>query len=97
MPGQTGLALGPEGTIYEKEKGFDDNLRIEIEPTKIQFIKELKRSDASSIFHVNYDGNLRVLKVVCTSHILESLTSFLTMSSSITTRTLAMPTMGSVT
>jgi hypothetical protein len=65
MPGHTGLPRGPEGTIYEREKEFDDNLRIEIDPTKIEFINELKRSEASSIFHVNYDGKPRVLKVVC--------------------------------
>ncbi|KJF61425.1 uncharacterized protein CIMG_11033 [Coccidioides immitis RS] len=63
MPKHTDLPRGPEGTIYEKEKGFDDNLRIEIDPTKIKFIKELKGSEASSIFHVKYDGNPRVLKV----------------------------------
>ncbi|EEH19928.2 hypothetical protein PABG_02187 [Paracoccidioides brasiliensis Pb03] len=63
MPRHTGLLRGPEGTIYEKEKGFDANLRIEIDPTKIRFIKELKRSEASSIFHVNYDGKPLVLKV----------------------------------
>jgi hypothetical protein len=65
MSGNTGLPLGSEGTMYEKEKGFDDNLKIEIDPTKIKFIEELKRSEASSIFRVNYDGKPRVLKVVC--------------------------------
>ncbi|QSS61137.1 protein kinase superfamily domain-containing protein [Histoplasma capsulatum] len=62
MPGHTSLPRGPEGTIYEAS-GFDDDLRIEIDPTKIKFIKELKTSEASSIFHVNYDGMPRVLKV----------------------------------
>ncbi|EER41393.1 conserved hypothetical protein [Histoplasma capsulatum H143] len=62
MPRHTSLPRGPEGTIYEAS-GFDDDLRIEINPTKIKFIKELKTSEASSIFHVNYDGMPRVLKV----------------------------------
>ncbi|OAT12442.1 hypothetical protein BDBG_07780 [Blastomyces gilchristii SLH14081] len=62
MPGRTSLPRGPEGTIYEAS-GFDDDLRIEIDPTKIKFIKELKTSEVSSIFHVNYDGMPRVLKV----------------------------------
>lgn len=65
MTGRTGLPRGPKGTIYEKEKGFDDNLRIEINSTKIKFIKDLKSSETSSIFHVNYDDKSRVLKVVC--------------------------------
>ncbi|EGC49255.1 conserved hypothetical protein [Histoplasma capsulatum var. duboisii H88] len=56
------LELNVKGTIYEAS-GFDDDLRIEINPTKIKFIKELKTSEASSIFHVNYDGMPRVLKV----------------------------------
>nr|KMM69768.1 hypothetical protein CPAG_06082 [Coccidioides posadasii RMSCC 3488] len=63
MPGRTGLPRGPEGTIYEKEGGLNDNLRIEIDPTRIKFIKELKKSEASSIFYVNYNGKPRVLKV----------------------------------
>ncbi|KAM5457632.1 hypothetical protein MaudCBS49596_000830 [Microsporum audouinii] len=57
------LPLGPEGTIYEKENGFDDKFSIEIDSTKIQYIKELKRSEASSILHVKYGGKPRVLKV----------------------------------
>ncbi|KAL1999751.1 hypothetical protein VTN02DRAFT_4068 [Thermoascus thermophilus] len=61
--GHTSLPRGSEGTIYEKEQGFDDELRIQIDPTKITIIKELKRSEASSIVHVNYDGKPRVLKV----------------------------------
>jgi hypothetical protein len=65
MHGHSGPPHGPEGTIYEQEKGFDLALRIEINPTKIKFIQELKRSGASSIFHVNYYGKSRVLKVVC--------------------------------
>ncbi|EFW15114.1 conserved hypothetical protein [Coccidioides posadasii str. Silveira] len=63
MLGHTSRPCGPEGTIYENEKGFDNNLRIEIAPTKIDFIKTLKRSNTSLIFHVNYDGKPRVLKV----------------------------------
>ncbi|KAL1952988.1 hypothetical protein VTO42DRAFT_3784 [Malbranchea cinnamomea] len=63
MASHIDLLRGPEGTIYERENGFDDNLRIEIDPAKIKFIKELKRSEASSIFHVNYEGKPRVLKV----------------------------------
>lgn len=55
---------GPEGTIYEKEKGFNDNLRVDIDPTKIKFVKALKESGTSSIFHVNYDTEPRVLKAV---------------------------------
>ncbi|RMJ22989.1 hypothetical protein PHISP_06129 [Aspergillus sp. HF37] len=53
----------PEGTIYEKEKELNDDLRIEVDPTKLKFIKKLKESETSSIFHVNYDGEPRVLKV----------------------------------
>lgn len=64
MTASIDLWHGPEGTIYEEE-GFNDNLKIEIEPTKIKFIKELKESEASSIFYVNYDSEPRVLKVVC--------------------------------
>ncbi|PGH35720.1 hypothetical protein GX50_01433 [[Emmonsia] crescens] len=63
MPPYSNLPLGSEGTIYEKEKGFDDSLKIEIDPKKTKFIKELKKSEASSIFHVYYDGKPRVLKV----------------------------------
>ncbi|RJE24487.1 hypothetical protein PHISCL_03179 [Aspergillus sclerotialis] len=54
---------GPEGTIYEKEKGFNDDLKIEIDPTKIKLIKDLKTSEASSISHVTYEGEPRALKV----------------------------------
>ncbi|KAK2767690.1 hypothetical protein FQN54_003848 [Arachnomyces sp. PD_36] len=63
MSGHTGLVRGPEGTIYEKETGFEDSLRIEIDLMKVEFIKELKASEASSIFHVECDGEPRVLKV----------------------------------
>ncbi|OAX85336.1 hypothetical protein ACJ72_00301 [Emergomyces africanus] len=63
MAGYTGLPRGRKGTIYEKEKGFDHTLSIEIDPTKIKFIKALKRSEASSIFRVDYDDKPRVLKV----------------------------------
>ncbi|OAT10611.1 hypothetical protein BDBG_06429 [Blastomyces gilchristii SLH14081] len=62
MPRHTSLPRGPEGTIYEAS-GFNNNLRIEINPTKIKFIKELKTSEALLIFHVNYDDMPRVLKV----------------------------------
>lgn len=58
------LLPGPEGTIYAEEQGFDADLRIEIDPIKIDFIALLKTSNASSIFHVRYDGDDRVLKVV---------------------------------
>lgn len=92
------LLLGPEGTIYEKEKGFDDSLRIEINPTKISFIKELKSSEASSIFHVDYEDKPRVLKVVCilTINCISNL-SVSDHASFTTTTTLDMPTMESVT
>ncbi|OJD25849.1 hypothetical protein ACJ73_02785 [Blastomyces percursus] len=63
MLDHTSRPRGPEGTIYENEKGFDNNLRIEIAPAKLEFIKTLKISDTSLIFHVNYDGKPRVLKV----------------------------------
>jgi hypothetical protein len=33
MPIPVDLWRGPEGTIYEKGKGFNDNLRIEVDPT----------------------------------------------------------------
>lgn len=64
MPIPVDLWCGPEGTIYEKEKGFNDSLRIEVDPTKTKFIKDLKESETSSIFHVNYNGEPRVLKFV---------------------------------
>ncbi|EER38046.1 conserved hypothetical protein [Histoplasma capsulatum var. duboisii H88] len=63
MPGHTDLVRGPEGTIYEKEEGFDGSLRIEIDPTKLKFIQELNISESSSIFHVSYEGKPYVLKV----------------------------------
>lgn len=59
------MARGPEGTIYRDETGFDDELKIEIDFTQMKFIQELKNSEASSIFHVEYNGEPRVLKVVC--------------------------------
>lgn len=65
MRSRGGLPRGPEGTIYEKEEGFDDNLRVEIDPTKTEFTQALKISEAPSIFQVKYDGKPRVLKVVC--------------------------------
>ncbi|EEP81146.1 predicted protein [Uncinocarpus reesii 1704] len=63
MSGHTDLPRSPKGTIYETEKGFDASLMIEVDPIKIKFIGELKTSEASSIFHVNYNGKPRVLKV----------------------------------
>ncbi|KAK2807535.1 hypothetical protein FQN50_005403 [Emmonsiellopsis sp. PD_5] len=57
------MAIGPAGTIYRDETGFNEDLRIEIDLAKMTFIKELHASEASSIFHVNYDGKPRVLKV----------------------------------
>ncbi|KAE8153530.1 hypothetical protein BDV25DRAFT_127189 [Aspergillus avenaceus] len=63
MPGYIDQPLGPEGTIYEKEQGFDSTLRIDIDPAKLAFIQTLKKSEASSIFHVTYEGEHRVLKV----------------------------------
>lgn len=96
MRGHASLPRGPEGTIYEASR-FDDNLRIEINPTKIKFTKVLKTSEASSIFHVNYDGMPRVLKVVCTLIISASQTPVLTLSSSTIMKMLGMLTTGSVT
>ncbi|KAK2736639.1 hypothetical protein FQN55_001585 [Onygenales sp. PD_40] len=63
MSAYISVSRGPEGTIYETEKGFDDNPSINIDPAKVRFIVELKRSEASSIFPVNYDQNPRVLKI----------------------------------
>ncbi|OJD14689.1 hypothetical protein AJ78_04980 [Emergomyces pasteurianus Ep9510] len=57
------MAIGPAGTIYRDETGFNEDLRIAIDLAKMKFIKELNASDTSSIFHVNYDGKPRVLKV----------------------------------
>ena len=57
---------GPEGTIYENEKELDRDFRIEIDFTRMTLIKTLKESEASIIFHVDYHGEPRVLKVVRT-------------------------------
>ncbi|EDN07642.1 predicted protein [Histoplasma mississippiense (nom. inval.)] len=62
MHGHTSLPHCSEGTIYEVSR-FNDSLTIEINPTKIKFIKMLKTSEMSSIFHVNYDGMPHILKV----------------------------------
>lgn len=59
------MAIGPAGSIYQEETGFNKDLKIEIDPLKTKFIRELKASETSSIFHVNYNGKPRVLKVVC--------------------------------
>lgn len=64
MPISIDLWHGPEGTIYEKEKELSESLRIEVDPKKIKFIKELSESRTSSIFYVNYDNEPRALKVV---------------------------------
>lgn len=32
----------PEGTIYENEEGLSQSSRIEVDPKKTKFIKELK-------------------------------------------------------
>ncbi|KAB8278695.1 hypothetical protein BDV30DRAFT_233656 [Aspergillus minisclerotigenes] len=57
------MAHGPEGTIYRDEEGFDDILKIDINFTQMKIIKELKKSETSSIFHVNYNDEPRVFKV----------------------------------
>lgn len=59
------MARGPEGTIYRDEAGFDDELKIEIDFIQMKFIQELKTLEESSIFYVDYNGEPRVLKVVC--------------------------------
>jgi hypothetical protein len=64
MPISIDLWRGPEGTIYEKEKELSESLRIEVDPNKTKFIKELSVSRTSSIFYVNYDNEPRALKVV---------------------------------
>ncbi|EFW13358.1 conserved hypothetical protein [Coccidioides posadasii str. Silveira] len=50
-------------TIYRDERGFDDSLKINIDFEKVEFVKTLRSSEASSIFHINYYGEARVLKV----------------------------------
>lgn len=59
-----GAFKGPEDTIYENEKELDKNFRIEIDFTRMTLIKTLKESETSIIFHVHYNGEPRVLKVV---------------------------------
>ncbi|OJD13308.1 hypothetical protein AJ78_06232 [Emergomyces pasteurianus Ep9510] len=44
--------------------GFNEHLRIEIDLAKMKFIDELKASEASSIFHANYNGEPHLLKVI---------------------------------
>ncbi|OJD21069.1 hypothetical protein ACJ73_07592 [Blastomyces percursus] len=55
--------LGPENTIYRDETGFDENFKIAIDFAEMELIAILKESETSSIFHVNYNGKPRVLKV----------------------------------
>ncbi|KAE8330925.1 hypothetical protein BDV39DRAFT_201520 [Aspergillus sergii] len=57
------MAHGPEGTVYRDEEGFNDTLKIDINFTQMKLIKELKNSEISSIFHVNYNDEPRVFKV----------------------------------
>ncbi|OJD12016.1 hypothetical protein AJ78_07333 [Emergomyces pasteurianus Ep9510] len=57
------MATGPAETIYRNETEFDDEFKIDIDPSRMSIIKELKASKASSIFYVNYNGKPRVLKV----------------------------------
>lgn len=59
------MAHGPESTIYRDETGFDDAFKVEIDFAQMKFIQELKTSEASAIFHVNYNDEPRVLKVAC--------------------------------
>ncbi|EDN02433.1 predicted protein [Histoplasma mississippiense (nom. inval.)] len=56
-------SIGKECTIYRDEAGFDDNFKLDIDFAKIEFEETLNVSEASSIFHVNYCGKPRVLKV----------------------------------
>ncbi|KKZ67226.1 hypothetical protein EMCG_07076 [[Emmonsia] crescens] len=56
-------SIGKEGTIYCDEAGFDDNFKLNINFVKIEFEETLNISEVSSIFHVNYCGKPRVLKV----------------------------------
>lgn len=58
------MSGGPEGTIYQDDVGFDDELKIEIDFTQMKFIQELISSKASSIFHVDYISEPCILKVV---------------------------------
>ncbi|KKZ63789.1 hypothetical protein EMCG_01893 [[Emmonsia] crescens] len=58
--------VGPtrkEDTIYRDETGFDDKFKIHIDFARVEFVETLKDSEASSIFHVNYYGKPRALKV----------------------------------
>ncbi|PGH31336.1 hypothetical protein GX50_05875 [[Emmonsia] crescens] len=57
------MPLGPENTIYRDETGFDENLKIVINFAEMELIAVLKKSEVSCIFHVNYIGEPRVLKV----------------------------------
>ncbi|EGC41761.1 conserved hypothetical protein [Histoplasma capsulatum var. duboisii H88] len=56
-------SIGKEDTIYCDEAGFDDNFKLNIDFAKMEFEETLNVSEASSIFHVNYCGEPRVLKV----------------------------------
>ncbi|PGG99209.1 hypothetical protein AJ79_08639 [Helicocarpus griseus UAMH5409] len=52
-----------EDTIYHDKTGFNDNFKLNINFKKMEFEEVLNVSKASSIFHVNYCGKPRVLKV----------------------------------
>ncbi|EER37896.1 conserved hypothetical protein [Histoplasma capsulatum H143] len=59
-------SVGPvrkEDSIYRDETGFDESFRIDVDFSKLELVERLKDSEASSIFHVNYCGEPRVLKV----------------------------------
>ncbi|OJD11965.1 hypothetical protein AJ78_07366 [Emergomyces pasteurianus Ep9510] len=45
------MAIGPAGSIYQKEAGFNKDLKIDIDPLKTKFIRELSFRD----FHNNGD------------------------------------------
>lgn len=74
------MMIGPEGTIYEDETRFDNNLEIDINLQKIKFIEVLKTSEALSIFHVYYNSKSCVLKVVCPFRLHPKPVLFLTMT-----------------
>ncbi|EEH03295.1 conserved hypothetical protein [Histoplasma capsulatum G186AR] len=57
------MTIGRAGSIYQEETEFNKDLKIEIDPLKTKFIRELNASETSSIFHINYNGKPRVLKV----------------------------------
>ncbi|PGH09398.1 hypothetical protein AJ79_05710 [Helicocarpus griseus UAMH5409] len=62
-------SVGKEDTIYRDEAGFDDNFKLDIDFTKVEFKDTLNISKASSIFLVDYCGKPRVLEGgMCPSH-----------------------------